>query len=116
VVMEARKQSSSCPPLQEVPFTCEELARLQALRQRFPLYSEYLLSQEKQRLKFVQWLVEHGKLSGDRETHLTHFANLKLTHSSSFHQVNFLTVKKVREFSKARGKEGCMVLMVRDPP
>jgi hypothetical protein len=53
------------PPLQEVPFTCEELARLQALRQRFPLYSEYLLSLEKQRLDFVRWLVEHGKLSGD---------------------------------------------------
>ena len=55
------------PPVQRDPFTCEGMARLQALRRQFPRYSEYLLSREKQHLLFVRWLVEQGKLSGDTQ-------------------------------------------------
>ena len=55
-------------PLPEVvdPLTPEEKARLYALRQRLSPDCEFLLGKEGRRLMFLRWLVEHGRLVGDK--------------------------------------------------
>lgn len=61
-----RRTGNPCQAtLLESPLSSEEMARLRALRQRLPNYSEYLLDTEKHRLRFVRWLVEHDKIRGD---------------------------------------------------
>ena len=53
------------PPLQESILSREEIAQLLLLRQDLFHHNEYLLTKERQRLLFLRWLVEQGKLSGD---------------------------------------------------
>ena len=55
------------PTLLEGELTAEEKARLQALRQRYPTYSEYLPGMEERKLLFLRWLVQQGKLREDME-------------------------------------------------
>jgi hypothetical protein len=53
-------------PQVEDPLTLEEKARLYALRQRLSPDCEFLIGKEGRRLMFLRWLVEHGRLVGDK--------------------------------------------------
>ena len=54
--------SANASPAPDTPFTASELARLAAMRERYAQGLDLFTAPELERLRFVRWLVQSGRL------------------------------------------------------